>query len=351
MGSVTSETGWIGQRMPAPAPEALIAWPQAFGTRYTLFVDTEEEFDWSAPLTRDRHGTAAAAALREGGRRFGAWQVPVTYLIDWPIVADPHAVAILRELVADHGAVVGTQLHPWVNPPFDEALTPANSFAGNLPPDLEAAKLDRLTDAIAGAFGTPPLAFRAGRYGIGPHTRALLAARGYRLDSSARARYDYSAAGGPDFGAIGNHAYRAGPGGALVELPLTTVHTGLLRPAGPALHRRLARLPHGLGAAARLHLLARVALTPEDMPLADAKEAIRVAIGEGVRVLNFSFHSPSLAPGHTPYVRDAADLARFWQWWEGVLDLLERRGVHPAGLADLLAAADVARLPSARPAR
>ena len=29
-----------------------------------VVVDTEEEFDWSAPLTRDRHGTTAASALK-----------------------------------------------------------------------------------------------------------------------------------------------------------------------------------------------------------------------------------------------------------------------------------------------
>lgn len=345
MGLRTGELGWTGARVPAPAPGTLIDWPAAFGTRFTLFVDTEEEFDWAAPLSRDAHGTTAATALAEAGRWFGTREIPVTYLADWPIVQDARAVAILRTLVAERDAAVGTQLHPWVNPPFDEPLTPANSFAGNLPPELEAAKLDRLTDALTAAFGAPPLAFRAGRYGIGPHTRALLAERGYRLDSSVRARYDYRGAGGPDFTAIGNHAYRAGPDGALVELPLTTVYTGTLRRVGAALHRPLGRLPHGLGVAARLKLLARVALTPEDMPLPDALEAIRVALDEGVRVLNFSFHSPSLAPGHTPYVRDAADLASFWRWWDAVLDLLDRRAVRPASLAELIAAADAARLP------
>lgn len=341
MGQGTGEPGWVEGRVPPPPAEALVRWPDAFGTRFTLFVDTEEEFDWGAPLSRTGHGTEAVAALGKGGRRLAGLGVPVTYLADWPIVADARAVEILRGLVAEAGASVGTQLHAWVNPPFDEALTQANSFAGNLPAVLEAAKLDRLTTAIADAFGTPPVAFRSGRYGIGPRTRGLLAERGYRLDSSVRAHYDYSAGGGPDFSAVGNHAYRAG---GVLELPLTTVHTGALRRAGPGLHRLLGRVPHGRGAAARLGMFSRVALTPEDMPLADALAAIRVAVEEGVRVLNFSFHSPSLAPGHTPYVRDAADLAAFWHWWDTVLGLLDRLGVRPVTLAELIAAADAAAL-------
>lgn len=340
MGQDAGEPGWAEGRVPPPPAEAMVRWPDAFGTRFTLFVDTEEEFDWGAPLSRTAHGTAAVAALAEGGRRLAGMGVPVTYLADWPIVADPGAVEILQRLFAEAGASVGTQLHAWVNPPFEEALTQANSFAGNLSAALEAAKLDRLTTAITAAFGAP-LAFRAGRYGIGPRTRAMLAQRGYRLDSSVRAHYDYSADGGPDFSAIGNHAYRAA---GVLELPLTTVHTGALRRAGPGLHRLLGHVPHGRGAAARLGLFSRVALTPEDMPLADALAAIRVAVGEGVRVLNFSFHSPSLAPGHTPYVRDAADLAAFWHWWDAVLALLDRLNVRPAALAELIAAADAVAL-------
>src|SRR3546814_17515086 len=76
------------------------------------------------------------------------------------------------------------------------------------------------------------------------------------------------------------------------------------------------------------------------MPAADALEAIRIAVGEGVRVLNFAFHSPSLVPGHTPYVRDAADLAAFHAWWDRVLDLLDRLGVAAIGADALLAAAE-----------
>ena len=324
-------------RPDAPLAADLVAWPAAFGTRFTVFVDTEEEFDWNAPLSRDAHATSAVAALPTAHRRFAADGVPLTYMVDHPIVSDPSAVDILREALRDGVSAVGTQLHPWVNPPFDEALTAANSFAGNLPERQEAAKLDVLTDAIAAAFGVRPQAYRAGRYGIGRNTLRLLAARGYALDSSMRSRYSYAGEGGPDFGGIGNAAFRRE---GLVELPLTTVHTGLLRGAGALLYRALEHVPRGRGAFARARLLSRVALTPEDMPLADAREAIAVAVGEGLRLLNFSFHSPSLVPGHTPYVRDAADLAAFHHWWDAILADLARRGVQAASLAEVLAALD-----------
>jgi len=316
----------------------MVVWPEDFGTRFTVFVDTEEEFDWTSPLARTGHTLASVAALPGAHRRFAGHGVPLTYMVDYPIATDPRACDILRELLEDGVSAIGTQLHPWVNPPFDEPLTPANSYAGNLPEAVEAAKLDVLTDAIVAAFGRRPNAYRAGRYGIGPATLALLAARGYRLDSSMRARYRYAADSGPDFGRIGNAAFRCGPAATIIELPLTTVFTGRLRGGGAGLYEMLGRVPKGRGLFARLGLVSRVALTPEDMPLADAIEAIAVAVGEGVRVLNFAFHSPSLAPGHTPYVRDAADLARFHGWWHAVLTELDRRGVRPASLDALIAA-------------
>ncbi|MBA3880946.1 MAG: WalW protein [Sphingobium sp.] len=321
---------------PVPAPAALVDWPDSFGTRFTVFVDTEEEFDWRADFARAGHSTQSVTAIPAAHARFADRGVPLVYLVDYPIATDPRAVDILRAVLADGRSTIGTQLHPWVNPPFDEALSPANSYVGNLPEVIEAAKLDVLTAVITSAFGARPVVYRAGRYGIGPNSWRLLVERGYRIDSSIRAHYDYRADGGPDFTSVGSAAFHCGPDNALIELPLTTVFTGVLRRRGETLYGTLGRVPRGRGVAARTGLLSRVSLTPEGMPLADALEAVRVAVGEGTRLLNFAFHSPSLAPGHTPYVRNAADLAAFHRWWGGVLDLLDRLGARPATIGDLL---------------
>ncbi len=318
-------------RPPASPP---LAWPDTFGTRYTIFVDTEEEFDWTAPLSRDARAVTATAAIPKAHARFADRGAALTFLVDHPIASDPGAVTAIMAALADGRSAVGTQLHPWVNPPHDETVSRANSYAGNLPEALEAAKLDALTMLITTAFGQRPSVYRAGRYGVGPNTWRLLAERGYRLDTSLRARYDYRADGGPDFSGIGNHAFRTAEG--LVELPLTSVFTGRLR--SPALYDWLGKFPRGRGVAARTGMVQRIALTPEQMPLHDALEAVRIAHGEGLRLLNFAFHSPSLAPGHTPYVRDAADLAAFWRWWTEMLDHLDQLGIANASLGEIMAA-------------
>ncbi len=322
-------------RPPRPTDAQRVVWPEEFGTRFTVFADVEEEFDWNAPLDRRNRATTAMGAFPEAHRRFAERGVALACMVDYPVATDPAAVAILSRVVEDGRSEIGTQLHAWVNPPFPDSAPPGSSYAGNLPPASEAAKLETLTRAITTAFGKAPRAYRAGRYGIGPNSFALLAGLGYRIDSSVRPGYDYSADGGPDFSVADAGAYRAE---GIVELPLTTVFTGGVRRGGAQLYQALGRIPKGRGLFARAHLLSRIALTPEDMPIADALEAVAVAVGEGLRLLNLSFHSPSLVPGHTPYVRDAADLKRFHAWWTAMLDEFDRRGIRNASLEEIIAA-------------
>src|SRR5688500_13240430 len=120
----TSEREELAMRsMLDPPPRSAAArFDPAFGQRFLLTVDTEEEFDWTQPLAREGHGLDHVPQLA----RFQALcedegVVPV-YLVDWPIVQSPLAASILRGPLAAGKAEVGVQLHPWVNPPFDEEV-------------------------------------------------------------------------------------------------------------------------------------------------------------------------------------------------------------------------------------
>jgi hypothetical protein len=65
------------------------------------------------------------------------------------------------------------------------------------------------------------------------------------------------------------------------------------------------------GAIARLRLLERIRLSPEDYTGSEMERLTRALLDDGIRVFVFSFHSPSVMPGGTPYVRSEADLLRF----------------------------------------
>jgi hypothetical protein len=325
-----------------PVAPHLVEFREGFGQKFIVTVDTEEEFDWDAPIDRHRHSLVTVPALHKF-QQFceGVGVVPI-YLMDFPIANAPAAVEALGKAVAEGRAEIGIQLHPWVSPPFDEEINERNSFAGNLPAELEHAKFSRLKALIETRFGAKPLIYRAGRYGVGPATAAMLGEAGVAIDSSVRTLFDYSYAGGPNFR---NHPLRPywldRPGG-LMELPLTTVYWGMLRQTGPWLYPRLWRTPSLRGALARIGMLERIPLTPEGVTATEVIRGIDLAIDDGLPLLVFSFHSPSLAPGHTPYVSSEADLDAFYDWWRTVFAYLAKRRVAPSSVSDILASVALA---------
>lgn len=324
-----------------PRSADFCAFPAGFGRRFLLVVDTEEEFDWLAPFDRASRSVTALQGMAQGQAYFSAAGVRPLWVIDWPVADHPEASALLAQWVADGRADVGAHLHPWVNPPHEEAVTTANSFAGSLPPALEREKLRWLRDRIMQAIGVPPVAYRAGRYGIGPNSGAILEELGFRIDTSVRSRFDYSAQHGPDFTAMPVRPWRTGSNGQLVELPLSTAFVGPLAGMGDRLTQTLERKGVGAGLLARLGLLERIPLTPEGVPLADALRAIDSLLDEDkLDLLLFSFHSPTLEPGHTFYTRNAEELVDFYRWWDGVLEHLAKRGVAPTSQQEILAALD-----------
>lgn len=330
-----------GGLLHAPAPEDMIALDPGFGTRFMLFVDTEEEFDWNRPFSRTDHAVTALAGMERGQTYFAGAGVKPVYVADYSIIDSDAAVDLIGRWMAEGAADIGAHLHPWVNPPFVEELTNAHSFAGFLPEEVERAKLETLCQHMEKRLGHRPRVYRAGRYGVGPNSARLLEEAGFRLDSSVRSRFDYREQLGPDFSGMPLQPYWAGPGRTLVELPLSTAFVGVLREGGERFYRALQGLGPVAGMMAQAGMFSRVPLTPEGVPLRHAIRAIDALIEEGVRVLNFSFHSPSLEPGHTPYVRDEGDRKAFYHWWDGVLNHLAQRNIMPASLDRLLQAVPV----------
>ncbi len=311
----------------------------SFGQRVLLTVDTEEEFDWRAPFRREGYGLSHVTAIPRFQTFCEGLGVSPVYLVDWPIANDPAAVEIIGDAVRRGTAEIGMQLHPWVNPPFDEEVSGHNSYAGNLPPALEEAKLMRLRDRIEAAFDTAPLIYRAGRYGLGSQTMGLLRRAGIRVDTSVRPLFDYSAQGGPDYSHHPLTPYWADEARDLIELPITSAYWGPLARFGPLLHRAQRHVPTIFSGFSRFNLLERIALTPEGVSPEEALRGIAIAQEQALPVLVLSFHSPSLAPGHTPYAKTQAEVEALYHWFEVVYADLARRDIRPTSVAGIIAAA------------
>jgi hypothetical protein len=288
-----------------------------------VVVDTEEEFDWRSPFARHNVATRSIAAQPLAHRIYDRWGVVPTYVVDYPVAADPAARDLLGRLRAEGRAEIGAHLHPWVCPPHEEELTAFNSYHCNLPADLERAKIETLTETVEAAFGARPTVFKAGRYGFGRSTAVTLAELGYQVDCSFVPHASFEADGGPSYHGTPDRPFWLDAQRQLLEVPMTSGFIGAFGSMGgrlPALFdsprsRRL-RVP---GLLARTGLVARSALTPEGVSAAEQIRLIKALIGRGHSFFTLSYHSPSLAPGNTAYVRSEAELDVFLERIDTVL--------------------------------
>lgn len=289
-----------------------------------ILIDTEEEFDWALPHDRNSIRVSNIAIQHRAHRVFEKYGIKPIYVIDYPVASQKDGWAPLKELYQDGLCEIGAHLHPWVNPPFDEEVNYRNSYPGNLPAALEKEKLKQLTDMIAENFGFRPNVYKAGRYGVGPNTTAALAGLGYEIDTSVVPLTDMSPDQGPDFTACNASPYWFGENRDLLEIPMTAGFVGGLSRAGWRLYKNLTsemgKHLHLPGIFARLGLQERIILTPEGITHDEHRRLTHAMLARGHRVFSFSYHSPSLIPGGTPYVNSEADLAGFLDRFERYFD-------------------------------
>lgn len=274
-------------------------------------IDTESEFDWSQGVAADRGAVRSIEKLGAVQAIFERFGVTPCYVIDYPVATGATSAAVLREM-AERGAEIGAHLQPWTTPPFPEPVNDRHAFPGNLPLWLQRQKLVRLGAAIEQAVGIKPRVFKAGRYGIGAATLALLEELDYAVDLSVAPGFDYRAEQGPDFREFGAEPFWFGRDRPLLELPTTSGFSGALRAGGAGLwnwlDRPALRQVRARGILDRTGLFSRIRLSPEGYSLAQMKRLTLDFIASGQSFLTLSFHSSSLQPGFTPYCRNEADV-------------------------------------------
>ncbi|MDP6538673.1 MAG: polysaccharide deacetylase family protein [Planctomycetota bacterium] len=337
MQAATSPESSLAEREEASVPRNLA--PQLL-----VVVDTEEEFDWSAPFDSSARSVEAMEDIGLFQHLCDEVGIRPTYVIDHPVASQERGRRLIGEFASEGRAVIGAHLHPWVSPPFEEQVTSASSYPGNLPADLEARKLETLTTTIEENFSRRPTIYKAGRYGFGPHTTALLEDLGYTIDLSACPAFDFTADGGPDWSRWSAAPYWFGADRHLLGLPTTGAFVGWLSRAGASVHRAASRPPlswaHSGALLSRSGALERLMLSPEGYRHAHHRRLTESLLARGVRIFSFSLHSPSLRPGCTPYVRSQAQLERFIrscrQYFEWFLETLGGEATTPEELRERL---------------
>jgi hypothetical protein len=322
----------------------LIHLPASTRPILTVVIHTEEEFDWGKPYDRRATGVEHMRHIERAQAIFDKCGIVPNYVVDYPIASQDTAIRPLKAFADSGRALIGAHLHPWVSPPYEEEVNVRNSYPCNLSRALEADKLGRLTEKIMESFGTAPRTYLAGRYGFGLSTAAILEELDYQVDISPAVPIDFSADGGPDYSTYSSHPYWFGEKRKLLGLPGTGGYVGWLRAGDTALYKAVTtpvmrRLRVG-GICARLRAVERIRLSPEDYSGPEMQRLTCTLLRDGVRVFVFSFHSPSVMPGGTPYVRSQGELERFLDKCTSYFDFFMKRldgiAMTPVEVRDML---------------
>jgi hypothetical protein len=291
-----------------------------------ITIDTEED-NWGERITNPTvENIYRVPRLQAVFDKFSA--VP-TYLINYPVATDKKSIDIFNAIKDAGKCEIGSHCHPWNTPPFEEERSPRNSFMYNLPPELIREKMKTLNREIRKNFNVDPVSFRAGRWGFDQKVAAVLRSLNYRVDTSMTPFCEWDDyEGGPRFGVKNNmmfyfnendypgqgkHGIKDPAAGEyLLQVPPTI---GFLQP-----YFRFADLLRNtfrkkiftpfriLGIMEKLKIMNYRWLSPENSFIEDMIKLSRIVLKKGHPFLNMFFHSTSLIPGKSPFIRNESDV-------------------------------------------
>ncbi|RMD49373.1 MAG: hypothetical protein D6830_05015 [Ignavibacteria bacterium] len=311
---------------------------------FLITIDTEEEGLWGGNYLRHQDCTVENIQYLPAFQNFcNELGLKPTYLIDYPVAVNPKAQSILKSLLAQGNCEVGTHLHPWCNPPYEEEINYQNSYVSNLPEELQYKKLKILTEAIEENIGVKPISYRAGKYGFAANTIPILERLGYRIDTSIvplrnnRRQYE------PTFGLVSLNPYflayhnieKKGDS-KILEVPITVDFTRSL----PKSLKKLYPVLPDMGIRRLLRLVGNIELVwlrPSYASLEDMKKMVDTVLQNGTKVLNMMFHSSELMPGASPYNKTKEDVQNFLNKIRDVfLHARLRKQVQPITLSEIV---------------
>ncbi|MEN6302027.1 MAG: hypothetical protein ABFD96_04840 [Armatimonadia bacterium] len=295
---------------------------------FLITIDTEADDEWHDEGDRTYANIQALPRLQDLCDRHG---LKPTYLVTYDVTADDPSRETLQTLSRAGNCEVGAHLHAWSTPPHYDLMPGIfqhSPYLHEFPPDIQAAKLDSLTDALTAAFGKPR-SYRGGRWSFDSLAASMLIERGYVVDTSVtpgiswRINGGYEpGSGGPDFSRETVRPYRLVlDGQELVEAPVSIAATGALR--------RLAHSPFdslgALGALCRRGLhktgLCRMVWLRPGFSSADEMHWVCDELWrQGVPLLNLMFHSSELIPRGSPRVRTQSAADEIWASLDSVFD-------------------------------
>jgi len=309
-------------------------------------IDTEED-NWGE-YDLIEYSTQNIEHVPELQELLDSFGVKPTYLVNYPVASDPRAILILKHLLQTSQCEIGMHCHSWNTPPLEETRSKRNMLLYNLPVDLQIRKLKFLHQTIIKNINTVPISFRGGQWGFSQEALAFLQELGYKIDTSVTPYTDWSDNGGPNYSQSSSNPYYFSPDGninhnqaaKMLEVPATVGFTQknitLSKNLYKFLQTPVIKRIRLVGILASLRLLNKVWLSPEQASSEEMIALTKRLMEKKVPLIILFFHSPSLQPGLTPFVRTKADKREFMGRLEKFFLFTKRVGIESIKLSDAI---------------
>ena len=316
---------------------------------FIITIDTEADNQWDHGRELTVENLKYVPRFQELCNNYG---IKPTYLVTSEVCEDTFAKKIFEDYVDKDWAEIGSHLHSWTTPPFQDKVgymynDRHHAFATELSIDLLTEKIKTLTGQIENAFGKRPLSFRSGRFGYNEMLGKILMENNYIVDSSVTPYVNWKrnkgipeGEGGPDFINCTPFPYTyTFTNGSLLEIPVTILPTKFPFTRSHSLSRYHFRNVNG-----NIILKALRKIFFYDQPvwfrpyLSTSINVLEALINEASRIklpyLVMMFHSSELMPGCSKYRPDKSSIEMLYSLLEQLFKSLQKREIRSVSLTE-----------------
>lgn len=286
--------------------------------RIVISLDVEEEGLFSGryaerPTVRN---VASLLKLRPLSQRFN---FPLTLLCSYAVFRDRNAQKVLEEMRDKAGAEIGLHLHHWSTPPLPEArdrnLSPERTHL--LPSRLLRERLYNLAEEGRKFQSASLTSFRMGRWDLKAGLLPMLEELGITVDSSICPLRSFPGGADHFLAPADPYWHKFSNGRQILEAPITQIpiNAGLARLWETVWKKNPQMLD-------KFHFFGALSANPLWHSEAVMKQATRLHVARGGKLLNLFLHSSELMPGGSPHVPDARAADRIVKKLESFCDYL-----------------------------
>ncbi len=308
---------------------------------FTVTIDVEED-NWSnydsKPILSN------IEKLLNLQKLFDKYDVKPTYLVTYPVATDKESISMLRKIMEDGRCEIGTHVHPWNTPPFEEDKSFGNTMLCNLEKKLQYKKIEFLHKEIHKNFAVEPITFRSGRWGFNHSVAENLYCLGYKVDTSVSPYINWEIDCGPDFSDYSPMVHRISvdnnenPDSYILEVPATIGFFQANFDMCNAILKKISstKLKHFrmIGILDKLGIINKIWLSPETSDGEQMINLVKTIEKKEYNLINMFFHSSSLKAGLTPFTKSIEDEKIILWRIEGLLKYLASNNVKSITLGE-----------------